>query len=284
MRVHFASMTIDLAYNEEKNITIKRFPTEFEIEKLKKSKYKLVDEEAITVDNQLIINIYYSPSRKFVKVFSGGNYDFREGARHGVDIDIKIKQAEEDLLNYLCEITRELCKKHLKACVLLPSRHSINCQIDEFKLTQDKVKIFLEEFVTNLEGKMEEFRITKKEKEIETKAEEKVRKYEEKEALNINIDELQTKPLEPTIDKEILDTNLSHINCEKCGHRTPKNDIRKIFLSSLNRNVYLCPSCYSFGSTVLEELEKEIKDNEKKHDVKSNKKEEGFWKRIFKRK
>lgn len=101
MRVHLASLSIDLSYNQDKSIIIKRFPTEYETEELKKSKYKMIDEEYQTSDNQLELNIYYSPRKKQVKVRSGGNYDFNEGPRNGTNITIKIKKSEGDLINYI---------------------------------------------------------------------------------------------------------------------------------------------------------------------------------------
>ena len=179
MRVHFATLSMDLAYKKEKSVVLRRFPTEYETKELKKSKYKLVDEEVTTTDNQLELKMYHNPRRKYVRVFSGGNYDFKEGGTYGIDIDIKIKHAEKEIIDYLCSIMRELCKKHLKKAIVFPSMHSVACQIDECKLTHDKVKLFLEDFVMNLEDMIGEFKVTKKEKKIEDKAEEQVKKYEE---------------------------------------------------------------------------------------------------------
>lgn len=179
MRVQFATLSMDLAYNQEKSVTISRFPTDYEVKELKKSKYKLLEDEILTSDNQLELKMYHNPRRKHVKVFSGGNYDFKEGGQYGVDIDIRVKEAEKELIDYLSTIMRVLCKKYFKKAIIFPSRHSVACQIDECKLTHNNVNLFLEDFVLRLENKMGDFKITKKEKKIEEDAEERVKKYEE---------------------------------------------------------------------------------------------------------
>lgn len=181
MRIPFASMTMDIAYNQDKKITIRRFPTKYETEELKKSKYKLVDEETYISDNQIELNMFYNTRRKSIKVISGGLYDFKEGGRYGVDIDLKMRHPEKELNNYLSGIIRQLCKKYLKPCILFPSRYSINCEIDECRLTEDTVKKFLEDFVTTIEGTIDEIKLIREEKKIEEKAEEQLREIEKEE-------------------------------------------------------------------------------------------------------
>jgi hypothetical protein len=196
MRVQFATLSIDLAYDQEKSVTIKRFPTEYEVKKLKKSKYQLVDKEVLTSDNRLELKMYHNPRRKHITVFSGGNYDFKEGGQYGVDIDIKIKEPEKELIDYLCTLSRELCEKHFKKAIIFPSRRSVACQIDECKLTHNSVNMFLEDFVIALESKIGDFKVTKKEKEIEEGAEERVKKYEEQ--LGIKEEKIdESTPLPP---------------------------------------------------------------------------------------
>ena len=218
MRVHFASIKMDLAYNQEKSIKIRRFPTNFETAQLKKPKYKLVDEEAFTSDNQLEIRLYYNPRRKSIKVFSGGNYDFNEGGRYGIDIDIKMKHAEKDLIDYLCGITRDLCKEHFKPAIIFPSRHSVNCQIDECKLIHSRVKLFLEDFVNLLESEIAEFRVTKKKKEIEEKADERVAEIEER---------------------------LEEFVCGDCGNTFNISKRDSWFDKDSGKFHYICSDCYS---------------------------------------
>ena len=58
-----ATMKIEVSYNTEMPITIRRFPTEFETEELLKYGSKLVDEELKIVDNEITIKIlceYYA--------------------------------------------------------------------------------------------------------------------------------------------------------------------------------------------------------------------------------
>jgi len=62
------------------------------------------------------------------------------------------------------------------------------------------------------------------------------------------------------INKPLPEREEKFLNCEKCGRRTSQRDIKKIFSSILDRNVYLCSSCYSFGNKVIEQIEH---DNQK---------------------
>jgi hypothetical protein len=242
MRVQFASMIIDLAYNQEKSIIIRRFPTEFETKELKKSKYQLVDEEVHTSDNQLQINMYYNPRRKFVTVISGGNFDFKEGGECGVDIDIKIKHAEQELNKYICEIIRRLCKTHFKPCILYPSRHSVDCQIDSCTLNQDKVKMFLEDFVVTLESTIGIFKVMKKEKKIEEKAEEEVRKYEtqlgiSKETCFDCRNEIESSKMEQWFDEDSAKTVRICRNCWNKRKENKINDKKKEKLRKKDKKV-----------------------------------------------
>ena len=235
MRVPFASLSMEIAYNEDKNVVIRRFPTKYETTELNKSKYKLVNEEMYTSDNQIELNMFYNTRRKTVNVISGGNYDFTEGGRYGVDIDLKMRHSEKELNNYLCDIIRQLCKKHLKSPVLFTSRHTINCQIDECKLTEEIVKSFLEDFVTNTEKMLDEFKIVSKVKKVEEKVDEKVREIEEKE-------------------EEFV--------CSDCGKKFPINDREYFYDEELEDKVSLCPDCWNVrrgGRVVETETKKQSK-------------------------
>ena len=218
MRYKFASLSVDIAYNSDKSVVIRRFPTEYETTELKKSKYKLVDEEAYTSDNHLELILYYNTRRKHVDVISGGNYNFKEGGRYGVDINLNIKKAEQDLIEYLSDIIRDLCRMHLKPCVLFPSRHSINCEIDECKLTEDKVKIFIQDFVTTLERDIKDFKVRKIEKKIEEEVDKKVRQREEYENKYV---------------------------CSDCGKQFDYDTREYWYDKKLGTSIYLCPACWN---------------------------------------
>ncbi len=218
MRVQFASLKMDLAYNQEKSVIIRRFPTEYETNELKKSKYKLVDEEVMTSDNQLELKMFHNPRRKNVTVKSGGLYDFKEGGTYGVDIDIKIKHAEKEIIDYLCNVMRELCGRHLKKAIVLPSRHSVACQIDGCKLTNQKVKLFLEDFVKSLEGKIAEFEVTSKEEDMQRDADKEVSKIEGK---------------------------LDEFVCSDCGGKFRYSDRENWFDKDKEEVITVCPECWS---------------------------------------
>jgi len=270
MRFQFADLSMDIAYNQDKSVVIRRFPTEYEKTKLKKSKYQLVDEEVYTSDNHLELNMYYNTKRKHIDVISGGNWNFKEGGRYGVDIDVKLKKSERDLNEYLCGIIRQLCNKHLRPCILFTSRHTINCQIDECKLTEDTVNSFIEEFIISLEGTIKDFDVIRKEKKIEKEIDEKVRKREEYEdkfvcpdcnkQFDYNkreywYDEKSGNTLQVCSDcwsmrkKTIRDLESNkkeekEFLCEDCGERYPYKDREYFYDKKFKDKVMICKDCW----------------------------------------
>ena len=69
---------------------------------------------------------------------------------------------------------------------------------------------------------------------------------------------------EENIEDVLPKSEEKSFNCEKCGRRTSQRDIKKIFSSILDRNVYLCSSCYSFGNKVLEQIEHDNQKEDRK--------------------
>jgi len=240
---------MDIAYSQDKKITIKRYPTKYETEILKKFKYQLVDEEIYTSDNQIELNMFYNTQRKQINVISGGLWDFKEGGVYGVDIDLKITHAEKELNEYLCGVIRELCKKYLKPCILYPGKYSINCQIDDCTLTEDIVKKFLEDFVTAIEGKLSEFRVTKKEEKIEEKVEEQIHKIEKNEVCFGCGKDLKSLDIKHWYDKE---SDKFFTLCSDCWDKRIKN--KTPIKKEEEKEVYtgICPVCHQEFKTTAE--------------------------------
>ena len=268
MRIQFASLSIDLAYGKDKSVVIRRFPTKYETEKLKKPKYKLVDEEIYASDNQIELSLFYNTTRKFVRTISGGNFDFTSGGRYGIDIDLRMRRPEGELNKYLCSVIRQLCKKHLEPCILFSSRYTIDCQIDSCRLTNETVKNFLEDFITSIESRMEEFKVVKKEEKIEEKAEEQVRKIEEQEKCSDCGKELKFLTIEHWYD----DKSDKVINvCSDCKNIRVEKKAEKQIKDIVDK---------------AKEESKKTEDKEENHDDKSEKIEKkyervGGWLLLF---
>jgi hypothetical protein len=197
MRRQIASMIIELSYDKEKSVKIRRLPGKHDIEELKKPKYMLIEEEGKVSDNQIELRMFYNPKRKDAKVKSGGIHDYGYGDQYGIDIDVKMKHPEEQLNGYLCKLIRQLCKKHLKPCVLFPSRYSISCQIDNCLYDEENVKDFLEGFVKTIKDSTRFVKITGIKEKIDEDIEVKIRKDEER----LGLGPRTTRKGEPTEPK-----------------------------------------------------------------------------------
>lgn len=163
-----ASMKVEIAYHEGKDLLIRRFASETEIKDFLFSPHKLIDEKKSTLSNEILVLMYSRMDElSFEKSFSGGNYDFRIDNPSGIDIEIHIKQPDSELRVELGDIARGLCTKHLKPAFILPSRYYISCKINKCELPDEKVEVFCSDFLNELQTQMETFSITKKEKTIE---------------------------------------------------------------------------------------------------------------------
>jgi hypothetical protein len=163
-----ASMKVEIAYHEGKDVLIRRFASDTEIKDFLFSPHKLIDEKKSTLSNEILVLMYSRmDEQSFEKSFSGGNYNFNVDNPSGIDIEIHVKQPDPELRVELGDIARGLCTKHLKPAFILPSRYYISCKINKCELPEEKVEVFCSDFLNELQTKMETFSITKKEKTIE---------------------------------------------------------------------------------------------------------------------
>lgn len=110
--------------------------------------------------------------------------------------------------------------------------------------------------------------------------------YKEKFDISIDLDELFSKSKEKKISKKenFYDNKLEYIPCEKCGNKTSKKDLKKNFSSVLDKNIYLCPSCYSFGNITLNDIEKETEPDiiiKSKHEQKKSENKKYFGEKYY---
>ncbi len=106
--------------------------------------------------------------------------------------------------------------------------------------------------------------ILKEERKIEKKADEQIRKYGEeiKQSKTIK-EEKKTAEEKDRIDDEIKDDDqlnkvdeLGYVSCDKCGRKTPEQEIKRTYYTGTEGGVSLCPSCYFGGTTISEPEEK----------------------------
>ena len=164
-----ATLKIALSYDKEMPITIRRFPTEFEIEKLRKYEHKLVDDKEFISENEITITIYNTTKSGISKLISGGNYDFTHINPAGTLIFLYLKQPEPVLKENLVDIAKNLCKKHMKPCILHPSNYTINCKIENYQPTKQCIQDFLSELTFELENRINTSKIYKTGGQIEVK-------------------------------------------------------------------------------------------------------------------
>lgn len=164
-----ATLKIALSYDRKMPITIRRFPTEFEIEKLRKYEHKLVDDTDYTSENEVTIKIYNTTKSGISKLISGGNYDFTHINHAGTLISLYLKQPEPLLKDNLVDIAKNLCKKHMKPYILHPINYTINCKIENYQPTEQCIQDFLSELTFELENRINTSKIYKTEEQIEVK-------------------------------------------------------------------------------------------------------------------
>lgn len=155
------SKTIELLYPQARRVTSKRFPTEFEKKILRQSSNKMVVRTELTTHNELEIKMYNAKKEDFVTVISGGNYDFKEQSPPGTIIDIKMKQADDELKRDINEIARELCKLHLRPGVCYPGVYSTRVRIDYFIHTSEEALLFVNDFTEKIKKKVVNYDIGK---------------------------------------------------------------------------------------------------------------------------
>jgi hypothetical protein len=275
MRVLRSTLIIELAYHEAKSVTIKRFPTDSEIEELEFSRHKMVDDVMSTYGNEILVRIFNRSSQSFTKRISGGLWDFNEVIPEGVDIEIRMKHADSRLNGDIGKIARKLSIKHLKKPTVFQSRYSTHCQIDKCGLEDETIELFLKDFSNELGKSVDMYKITKKETKIE-----KIKPVPEEDWLSDKKKEPHKKTGFVSVDslKKCLiclqlSSNLEQ--CEYCKewfcreHITPKNP-HKSLSSKIGH------PCSAFN-----EKQKNIKEEKQLTEKQSNiDKKQSFWKRL----
>lgn len=174
-------ITLDISYSNDKKVRIRKIHKDIESEELKKSKYKIDDDETYIYDNQIDLDMFSAPKmeslynfrKRYLKPESEGfhtqlkdlsryggalfRYDedwFRHKEdffRNSIAIYVSMKNPDEQLNDNICSVLHQLCRKYLKTGIMFTSRDGIICRIDNCSYSENVLKKFLEDFVITTE-------------------------------------------------------------------------------------------------------------------------------------
>lgn len=177
-------ITLDVSYSDEKKVRIRKIHKDIESDKLKKSKINSEDQIYI-YDNQIDLDMFFTfltepfdifnarhmnlikkiNSEEFkteLKDLSKYGSDFYRTEeyfskqevnpfKHSIDIYVSMKFPDNQLIDNLCQILHELCKKYLKTSIMITGKDSIICRIDNCSYSGSALAGFLEDFVRSIE-------------------------------------------------------------------------------------------------------------------------------------
>lgn len=237
MTDELTSKKIKITYPSERMVTIRRFPTDEEI-KRGINRNKLVEEEIFAFYNEIELKIYNKPPREFVRIITGGLFDIIEKIPMGVFINIKMKNADEELKKDINEISRDLCKKLLKPCICYPGRYTTHVIISDYEITIETANIFLREFSKEIKKRTRKYHAVIQEEAPKVKS-------KEKEA---------DKPKEDTTKKELLANK-----CPERGKELTPSKTEHILHPNVGKEIPVCKECYRKLSDIFlgEKSEKE---------------------------
>jgi hypothetical protein len=178
--INNAYITLDLSYDDIKKVRIRKISENYETEEIKKSTYKIDEEETYIIDNQIDLDIYHTfnfsnsedfylkktfkyndkeflTQKKDIYKYGGNLYKFEDPSKledslnRAIIIYVSIKNPDEQLNDNLCIILHQLCKKYFKTGMMFTSQEGIMCRMDDCPHSSDDLKNFLEDFVKTTE-------------------------------------------------------------------------------------------------------------------------------------
>jgi len=181
-RYHITYITLDISYNDDKKVRIRKIHKGIKIEELIQSKYKIDDNETYIYDNRIDLDMFstskWDPHHIFrkrylnleneefktqqkdtfkdvrdtlnEKIITQQKNTFRDAKEFfidGIEIYVSIKNPDEQLIDNLCNIIHQLCKKYLKTSIIYTVKDGIMCRIDDYSYSENILNKFLEDFV-----------------------------------------------------------------------------------------------------------------------------------------
>ena len=169
-------MTLDISYDNDKKVRIRKIHKDIESEELRKSKYK-VDDHTYIFDNQIDLDVFstykiqnfdffrrrnlyltgeeFKTQRKDLSRYGADLFriekyypeSLNDFIKNRLDFYVSLKNPDEQLINNLCRILHQLCMKYLKTSIMIIDKDSIICRIDDCSYSMDVLKKFLEELI-----------------------------------------------------------------------------------------------------------------------------------------
>ena len=177
-------VTLDISYNDDKKVRIRKIHKNIKTEELKKSKYLVENDETYIYDNQIVLDMFSVYKWELPKISSirslkseneGFKTQFIELSKYGadffrinkydpsplldwakwsnfrIDIYVSMKKPDEQLNDSLCSIIHQLCKKYLNTSVVVTGKNTIICRIYDCSYSENILKNFIEDFVITTE-------------------------------------------------------------------------------------------------------------------------------------
>jgi len=181
LRFSITYVTLDISYNDDKKVRIRKIHQGSKSEELKKSKYIIGNDETYIYDNQIDLEMFSFLNNMPVNLclkallktedgefqtqpmeLSKYGADFFRIEKHPsecffdmpkdqIDIYVTLKNPDEQLNDSLCFILNDLCKKHLKNSVIITNKNTIICRVYDSFYSHIILKEFVEDFVLRLE-------------------------------------------------------------------------------------------------------------------------------------
>jgi hypothetical protein len=182
LRCLISYVTLDISYNNDKKVRIRKIHKDTKTEELKKPKYKIEGFETYIYDNQIDLDIFYIMKNepleffryrylkpeceefktqiidlsrygadmfRIEKYFPEHDIDWKSNDR--IDIYVSMKNPDEHLNDNLCSILHNLCKKYLKTSIMISGKDTIICRIYDCFYSRFLLKNFIEDFVISTE-------------------------------------------------------------------------------------------------------------------------------------
>jgi len=173
-------VTLDISYDDDKKVRIRKIHKNIKTEELKKSKYLVENDETYIYDNQIVLDMfsvykYELPNISTIKCLEPENEEYKtqfiDFSKYGtdffriekydptplfdwvkwsnfrIDIYVSMKKPNEQLNDSLCNTIHQLCKKYLNTSVVITGKNTIICRIYDCFCSEDIFKKFIEDFV-----------------------------------------------------------------------------------------------------------------------------------------
>lgn len=179
-RILITYVTLDISYDDNKKVRIRKIHKNIKTEELKISKYRIENDETYIYDNKIVLDMFSVckselPNISTIRCLKPENEEYKtqfiEFSKYGadffriekydptplsdwikwinfrIDIYISMKNSDERLNDCLCSIIHQLCKKYLNTSVVITGKNTIVCRINDCSYSENILKKFIEDFV-----------------------------------------------------------------------------------------------------------------------------------------